>query len=378
MNTVIIVGGSLNGLGIIRILGRYGYQCILINTAKNNQGPYSKYCKKSYNYYYNDDPKGEKLIEFLLDNKKLYSNSLIIPDNDNSALILSKNKSKLSKYYKILVANISALKICNDKKLTFETARKIGVPFPITIYPKKEADLNHKSLRYPCIMKPRECYFFKKKYNKKAFLIKDKKELLSKFKQVSKDNFSVGVSEIIPGNYQTMYQITFYISQKGNFNASCLTHKIREAPPLFGTGCVVRTIKMIPEIEKLTKIYTKKIGYKGIGMIEFKYDYNDKKYKILDFNPRPIIFQNLFKKAGIDLLYLATLDYFDNKELEIKEYKTNVYWINLLGDIYYYLLKKNTSLKEYIKPYFKKKVFDCFVISDIKPFLHQIKYYITK
>ena len=184
------------------------------------------------------------------------------------------------------------------------------------------------------------------------------------------------ISEIIPGGTNRLYFHSFYINKNRKLIAEVMDQKIRESPPIFGTGCVMKTIEIIPEIKKLTLDFVKIINYQGFGMIEYKHSIEDNKYYLLDFNPRPPIMYAMYESAGMNFAEIIFNEKINKKQVLPKKYNINFYWINLLADIYYYLLqgkKNNVHIKEFIKPYFKKKVFASFDLRDIKPFLVNVK-----
>ncbi|MCD4674409.1 MAG: hypothetical protein K8S18_00205, partial [Desulfobacula sp.] len=91
---VIVLGGHVQGLNIIRIFGDSEIQGIVIDNTPINLAKHSKFCKKFYNV--SDD----KLLGFLLDlqNQDFYKNWVIFPTNDLYVSILSRNKEKLEPY----------------------------------------------------------------------------------------------------------------------------------------------------------------------------------------------------------------------------------------------------------------------------------------
>ena len=75
---VIILGGHVQGLNILRIFGNSGIQGVVIDNTPINLAKHSKFCKKFY--HIPDD----KLLDSLLSLKgqDLYNNWVIFPTND--------------------------------------------------------------------------------------------------------------------------------------------------------------------------------------------------------------------------------------------------------------------------------------------------------
>jgi len=78
------------------------------------------------------------------------------------------------------------------------------------------------------------------------------------------------------------------------------------------------------------------------------------------------------------------MDHAEGKQVEVNDYKKEVYWINIYQDLVNSVFRRREeylSLKDFLKPYFaKNKTFAVFSADDILPFLKQIailpiKYY---
>lgn len=77
--------------------------------------------------------------------------------------------------------------------------------------------------------------------------------------------------------------------------------------------------------------------------------------------------------CGVNLPWMAYLDLVEEKRIEVRDYKKNVYWIELCTDIRNTLTKydlDNLSWREYLAPYFAKdKTFADVSLKDLRPFV---------
>ncbi len=82
---VIVLGGHVQGLGIIRIYGKNGINCVLLDNTLFNIGRYSKYCTKFIHY---QGDLLEKLLE--LGKEGVYHDWIVLATDDNQVFTLSK------------------------------------------------------------------------------------------------------------------------------------------------------------------------------------------------------------------------------------------------------------------------------------------------
>ena len=368
----IILWGSDIGLGVVRSLGMMNLKSILIFCDRDEVARVSKYVSKAYKCPSWTDHEAVK--DFLLNRKDDLKNGILIPVGDHQVEILAKYKKELSKFYIVPVPNYEIAKLFLDKKKTYRIAKKAGIDFPLTFYPKSEEEAlaNAQNMQFPLMIKPREMHNFLFVTKMKLYIVRDKRELKQKLRTCFKQNFKIMITEIIPGPDSRLYEYDFYIDKNGEMIAGMGQIKLRQHPPNFGIGRVLKTI-VNKDIEELTKKFLKYIpGFFGPGQLEFKLDYRDGKYKLIEMNGRLTLQAELYAKAGINFPYLFYQDWVNGKSTKIYNYIEDFHWIHLSKDILNSFLRhpeENYSYIEYIKPYFKKHVYCIESLSDPKPMI---------
>jgi predicted ATP-grasp superfamily ATP-dependent carboligase len=375
MKKIIILGGSQTGLAMARAFGRRGCTVFLVNCYAESVAHCSKYVQESYEVCYNSEESEITLLHFLLKNTMRFENALIIPDNDYSVLLLAKIKNKISHIYSCLVNDYETTAFCIDKKLTYTVANGLNISVPKTFYPEEHRELGEIEgiIGYPCLIKPRRSFLFREQYKKKLIYVENRDELTRSYTELGASNHDVMISEIIPGGDSSLYLYCFYINREHALIGDFMAQKIRQTPPLYGTGGVIKSVEIIPEIKNLSVKLVERIKYTGFGMIEYKYDIRDYTYKIIDFNARPVLFYELFHKACMGFTDMILSDMFDQNVSIPNTYVKGVYWIDLFGDFYYHFLncrRNNVGIRDFFSPYFKKKAYDSFSIDDVVPFLY--------
>ena len=213
---------------------------------------------------------------------------------------------------------------------------------------------------YPCILKPFENFRFSEVYRKKVLMANNFQELVEKFTDTQKHQLQVMISEIIPGDDTSIFTYRSYIDSQGNLLAEMCTQKLRQYPRRFGQGSVVRTIPMISEIRDQAQRLLRACAYRGESSAEFRLDYRDNRYKLMEINVRPVVTEWLFVTAGINFPYLTYLDWVEDTRKALETYCSDLYWIYNYWEVVNFiedLMKGHLNLREFFKPYARKKVF---------------------
>lgn len=279
----VILGGHIQALGIIRILGRIGIGSIVIDKIQKNIARHSKYCRLFYKV------SDEDLLLFLtkLGEDGNYKRWVIFPTNDYHVKLLSQNKDVLGRSFIVSSDGWNVVSLFYNKRNTYDFISKINIPSPKTWYPKSEDDLSNEAFDFPCIIKPAVMHDFYRKTKKKVFLCRDRDELIIMYKKALQiiPSDEIIVQEIIPGSGDNQYSACFLFLNGTPFT-SLTVCRLRQHPVDFGNATTYAETCHVPEIMKYAERILKGAGYNGLCEVEFKKDARDGSYKFLEVNPR--------------------------------------------------------------------------------------------
>jgi D-aspartate ligase len=363
MRKAIVLGESYGALAVTKALGKEGIQIILLASEPrgNDHVCYSRFVSKRV-MIPNPMDDSDRLLNLLMETREDWDGALLIPTNDEYIIFLSQNRTELKKRYIPAVEDWEVTKGIINKDMLYPHAQKIGVPTPQVFFPDSVEFLNVRrdDFSYPCILKPIESHIFDRVYGIKNFMIHDFHELVDKFIQCQKNGLKVMVSEIIPGDDSAIFSYRSYIDNHGDVLAEMCTQKMRQYPPIFGRGSVVRTIAMNREICHLALSLLRSFSYRGFSSTEFKLDHRDHQYKLMEINLRPVATSWLFIAAGINFPYITYLDLVENVRIPPPTYIQELCWINHHWEIVNFvefLKSGNLNLGKFFEPYGKKKTF---------------------
>ncbi len=370
----IVIGGDYQGLGIIRSLGRKGIPVYLLDTTQCI-GRVSRFTSKFFTY------EEATLIEFLLDlaHKENLNEWVIYPTSDEIVKLITTNKNKLEKYYKVPTPKWEITRILYNKKLVFKLANDSNIPTPKTWYLEEIETIHKLPLKFPVIVKPLSKGVFHKITKKKALKAKNKKELIQIIDAVHKLPLHISkikIQEVIPGGAVNLYSFCS-LFKKGKVLAKLSARRIRQHPMEFGRASTFVETVDIPELEKLGTKLLSHINYYGLSEVEFMWDSRDKTYKLLEVNVRTWGWHTLGYKAGVDFPFLLYKDLTGEKVGTecIVPIQKNVKWIRLLTDtglVIYEILKGNMKIRDYISTLKGEKEYAVWSSHDPLPFIFEI------
>lgn len=374
MIPVIVLSSHTMGLGVIRALGIMRVPIYVFYYDMKDMGYVSKYVKESI-YCPHPEQNEADFIKLLLEYSKRLQGSLLVPVDDATISVVSKNKTILEKYFKVACTGWETTHKYIDKKYTYELADKIGVPCPKTIVPTNLDDVSSyaKDIQYPCLVKPCESHKYFEIFKKKMVLVNNLDEMIKAYLEADEAGIEVMIQEYIPGEDSRGVNYNSYIID-GKPLAEFTAEKVRYSPPGIGVPRVVVS-KSVPEVIELGRKILSALGYYGYSCTEFKKDPRDGIYKLMEINGRHNRSALLAVRCGMNFPWIEYAHFF-NKEIKFnRDYQDGIYWVDELRDIIHsikYYREERYNFKQYIRPYLSPHIFAIFAMKDMKPFFKRI------
>ena len=166
-----------------------------------------------------------------------------------------------------------------------------------------------------------------------------------------------------------MYGFNAYYDKKQKSYGNFFYRRIREYPHGFGNGCFIEDAD--PKgLKEIVDIIVNKIKYYGIVDAEFRIDPKDKKFKIVEINPRCWMQSSFPTRFGKNIPYISYMDAI-GKIVKEKENKSDyLKWIFTMEDIIssiQSMKKKELQINKWIQSYKGKKEHAVFSWDDPLP-----------
>jgi predicted ATP-grasp superfamily ATP-dependent carboligase len=369
----VVVGGFVNGLGLVRALSPLNTRIVIITTETYDIAQYSKYI---HEHYHLSDLEGhpKRLVELLEEHAKDWIGAIVFPTTDSAIASLYSHYECLSKWYRIVVPPLDSVPYVLDKSLMLKAATEVGIMTPRCYGPATEAKAMEEQIKYPVVIKAVRAGEFVSRFGKKLFRANTREELMSCTRLLADARIEGQIFDLIPGADDHIFAYCVYVDKDCAPIAECTIHKLRQSPPSFGIARVAECVPNIPDLREQTIELLRHIGFRGFVSAEFKYDSRDSSYRFFEINGRSVTYNSLLRRGGLDVAKLAWLDYVKG---DIKPVETRVWkgvWIHLHADILRYVLNRKSeqdSFNDFLRPYRCPKTFAVWSVDDPRPFLSQ-------
>jgi D-aspartate ligase len=272
---------------------------------------FSRYCSGNYVCDVTNGD-AERSVNFLLDvGQKIGRRAILIPTDDKALLFCASYAQILREQFLFPALCADLIRELSSKQGMYHLAKKHGVPTPEAAFPKSRQDVLEFVSRasFPVMVKGVFASVLLKTTGEKMFIVRSASELLEKYdaaEDLANPNWML--QEYIPGGDDTVWMLDGYFNDRSECLLSFTGRKIRQYP--FRHGSTSLGICLENEtVRKTTIEFMKKIGYKGLLDIGYRYDARDGLYKVLDINPRiGSTFRLFVADNGIDVARAMYLD----------------------------------------------------------------------
>lgn len=298
------------GLGVVRTLGRLGVAVYAVDSDPNTFSFSSRYCRGRYVWDIDRAPE-DQTLEFLAGiGRKLGGRTILIPTSDTAALFVAAHTEALRTWFRFSQVPFDLVQSLYSKKDMHFLVKQLGIPTPNAVFPESrcEALAFSEEARYPVMLKAIEARLAQPEAGRTKVIVKNKQELLDNYGEMAASGEpNIMLQEYIPGGEECNWMFNGYFDE----NSTCLFgvtgKKIRQNRPYAGITSLGVCVDN-PVVHQMTTEFMKRVGYRGILDIGYRYDVRDGLYKVFDVNPRiGCTFRLFVSSNGMDVaraLYL--------------------------------------------------------------------------
>lgn len=371
------------GLGIIRSLGRLGVPVYSMISDSRASASFSRYSDTFYFPRLSPAIPQEELIDYLAQvARRVSRRSILIPTFDFYARFIARHSATLSEWFIFPDCKSSLVESLCSKQGLHELAVRHGIPTARSAFPKSRVELDEfiQNAVFPVIFKPLDWTELNSQTAKTAIIFHSQKELIKATN--SGDGFNLTNSilqECIQGDKTQDWMFNGYFDSQSNCLVSFTGKKLRQAPVYTGYTSLGECVSN--EIVRETSItFLKKLGYRGIVDIDYRYDPADGLYKILDVNPRVGSTFRLFVGCnGLDVIRTMYLDVTGQKITHDRQVEGRK-WIvedRDLRSAYLYYRNGDITLRDFLKSLKGIREGAWFALDDPRPFFMRIRDHIA-
>ncbi|WP_294556577.1 ATP-grasp domain-containing protein [uncultured Bacteroides sp.] len=326
IHVLLIEGRARQVLPVSKALREMGCEVTTYNGSKLDPGYASKYPHRKLLAYCDAyDPEGT--YQAIKSELEKYKYDIVIPMNDDVAIILSSHKKELEKLTTIHVEDWETFQMASDKLNTMLVCMEYGLPCPLSFTDKKDYLANKDKVKFPVVVKPRTgCAAVG------FYVAQDKADLIGYYDRAEQKYGKMLIQEYITQD-GLQYKCEMFIDRNGEMKGACVFSKVRWYPINGGSSTLNETVDR-PDIVADCQKLLQEIGWKGYADIDLIEDTRDGKVKIMEINPRITGSVKICFEAGVNFAKMIVDDYlgkrvepqFEVKHKYLRYIHTDVLW----------------------------------------------------
>lgn len=370
LSVLLIEGNARQVLVMAKSIRELGHEVTTYNSSKSDFGYASRYPHRKLIRYFSPEDE-RKSIETFINELKQRHYDLIIPMNDDAAILLSKYKKQIEEHSSVAVNDWDIFKLSMDKLETMKVCMANEIPCPITLNNPDNINQEIRKLKFPVVVKPRVgC-------GAVGFHVSpDEDDLIKYYDKARKKYGDCLIQEYIPQT-DLQYKAELYIDREGKLKSAIVFAKVRWYPTNGGSSTLNKTVERPDIIESCHRLL-KEIGWKGYADIDLIQDPRDNTAKIIEINPRITGSVKICFKAGVNFSRQIIEDHLELPVTSIFDYRKDIYLRYLQKDILW-LLKAPNRFKSSPNWFsFKDNTDQIFDIKDPMPFFVSAFYAVPK
>jgi D-aspartate ligase len=367
----VVVGGHVNGVGLVRALAARGIPTAVVTTQPWDVAHRSRLvvAREALSAL---DEHPDRLLEALERRASDWRGWAVLPANDEALAALGRDHDRLSRTYRVLSPPAEIADCFLDKTRMLAVAEAVGLDLPRRYGPATAAAST--ALRFPVLVKPDVSHRFRARFGCKLFAAPDRRALEDAVARLRESGLSGHVFDCVPGSDREIHAYCTYVDAAGEPRGGVTVRKIRQGPPRFGVACVAEIVDDEPVLRDATLAILRRVGFRGIASAEFKRDPRDGRFRFLEVNGRSVIYNGLLRRGGVDLTTLAWADQVCGAPLDATPNGWPGVWVNVHADLLYALAARGDgapSLRELLATYRRPMVEALWSARDPRPFLAQ-------
>ncbi|HEX8754743.1 MAG TPA: hypothetical protein VF745_00275 [Steroidobacteraceae bacterium] len=265
----VVVGGSLNSLGVIRSLACDRMPLYLLERSRRCAGFWSRHCR----FVQTPARGGPALIDALVRlAEELNCRPVLILTSDHAVAAVSTDRERIESHYRIALPPPAMVRILADKVSFQAFAEREHFPVPHAKAVCDEADLPQLSeLAPPLILKPADKKLVEEGVVERTARADTIEEARIQGARMLRRAGSVIVQEWIEGGDEELFFTLFSCDRRGQVVGMFTGRKLLCWPPGVGyTTICVAAPEAATELEAMTRAMIVRTEYRGLGGMEFK------------------------------------------------------------------------------------------------------------
>jgi D-aspartate ligase len=277
----VVVGGELNGLGVVRSLARQGISSVTVDTESNRAALWSRHTRARLIR----GLEGREFVEDMIKIGKEFDRPpVLILTAEQSVHAVSENRNELSKWFRLRLPTEESVKLLSRKAGFHEFSLRHNFPVPRTAILESKSDMALlDQLQFPCVLKPDDKRSVLSGKKERAIRVGSLLEAREHAAVMLETPGGIVVQEWIEGAESNIHFTLFYRGADGRVVATFTGRKLSCHPRNVGSTAVcVAAPQARNVLEPMTLAFAERAGMDGMGSMEYKWDDNHRKFVMIE------------------------------------------------------------------------------------------------
>jgi predicted ATP-grasp superfamily ATP-dependent carboligase len=277
----VVVGGSLNALGVIRSLSQGQMPIFVVETTRQASACWSRYCR----FVSAPSLRGPLLVATLVElGTRLGSRPVLILTSDESVDTISLARSEIETLYRISLPSAEIVRALADKSEFQLLAARERFRVPRGVEVSNIDDVAQiGQLTAPVVIKPADKTLVLADVAERAVRADTFPEAERVAQRMLRQAPCLIVQEWIDGPETEIFFSLFSCDRDGRLLGLFHGRKLVCSPPMIGTTAVcVAAPEAAAALTTQTHIFIERVGYRGLGSLEFKRDSKTGEFVIIE------------------------------------------------------------------------------------------------
>jgi predicted ATP-grasp superfamily ATP-dependent carboligase len=277
----VVVGGQVNGLGVVRSLAMGGVRTITVDTTLTRPAMWSRFSERALV----ENLSGQPLVDSLLRlQKRIGGRPVMILTDEIAVGTVSQHRDALAAAYRFQLPSAEMVETLEDKARFQGFAKQHDLPVPATIVLSQDTDLTQLAgLQYPIIVKPADKRSVHTGRTRRVELVSDADEARAICQEMLATAGQIVVQEWIDGPDSEIYFSLFHRAKNTSTTSIFHGRKVISHPPRVGsTALCVAAPEVADVLGPVTETFVGAADYQGFGSLEFKRSATTGKFLIIE------------------------------------------------------------------------------------------------
>ncbi|MBW2184953.1 MAG: hypothetical protein JRG71_00705 [Deltaproteobacteria bacterium] len=330
--TAIVMSLCINGLGVVRSLGRHGVPVIGLSDGKLLPGKHSRYVRDIW-YYGGGE---SEMVDLLIRRGMEFSERPVLyPITDVGVRCVADRIDEVLQFYRVGLPDSQLVESTMSKRGISNWLTKLNLSAPQTFFLDDANQILDVAgeVDYPCIIKPEfRSAEFAQAAGQKAYRAENAEGLIAFYRSFCHVDPRAVVQQWIPGGDEDIYFCLQYYNSKSISLGSFTGRKIRQWPSLCGGTASCEPVDC-PEIEKLSTQFFSELKFRGLCSMEFKRNPKTGEFLIVEPTVGRTDWQSDVANAnGLPIPYIAYCDLTEQKVPLFIPTRRQLRWVRWSAD----------------------------------------------